>query len=89
MRRWMEALTERLNLPEDLLDGVSRLTLTGGRTLRIENYRCMLSFSEALLEVSCRKQTLRVRGEDLRIVSMDRQELLLDGTVLAVEVDPA
>ncbi len=88
MRGIVETVTEKLNMPEELLDGAARLTLTGGRSLRIENHRCLLSFSGETLEVSCRKQTLRVRGENLRIISMDREELLVDGTILAVEVDP-
>ena len=42
-----------------------------------------------MLEVGCGRQMLRVRGEDLRIRCMDREELLVDGTILAVEVENA
>ena len=85
----METVSERLGIPAGVVDGTARLTLTGGRQLRIENHRCLLSFSPETLEVGCGRQTLRVRGEGLRICSMDREELLLDGTILAVEVENA
>jgi len=85
----METMTEKLGLPAELLDGTPRLTLIGSRQVRIENHRCLLSFSAEALEADCGKQRLRVRGEGLRIVSLDRSELLIDGTILTVEVDPA
>lgn len=87
--RWTETLVRRLDLPEELLPGAARLTLTGGRTLRIENHRCLLSFSDELLEAGCGRQRLRICGRDLRIRAMDRQEILLEGTILSVEVEGA
>ena len=89
MGRFAERLTERFGLPAELLDGAARLTLTAGRTVRIENHQCLLAFSSETLEVGCGKQRLRLRGEGLRIVSMDREELLVDGRIFAVEVDNA
>ena len=89
MRGLLDTVTARLGLPEELQRGAARLTLTGGRQVWIENYRCLLSFSSEALEVGCGKQRLRVRGEDLEIRCMDRQELMLSGTILTVEVDGA
>ncbi len=85
----METLTEKLDLPAELSPCAARLTLSGGRTLRIENHRCLLSFSAEMLEAGCGKQCLRVWGRDLRIRTMDRQEILLEGTILSVEVERA
>ena len=89
MRDVTERLTRAFALPAALPDGAARLTLTAGREVRIENYRCLLSFSPETLELGCGRQTLRVRGEGLRICSMDRQALLADGTILSVEVENA
>ena len=89
MRGWIETAAERLGLPAELLDGAVRLTRTAGRQARIENPSCLCCFSPDMLEVNGRKQRLRVRGEGLRIVSMDSQEILVDGTILTVEVDHA
>lgn len=89
MREVFERVTEALALPAELPEGAARLTLTAGRELRIENYRCLLSFSPEMLELGCGRQTLRVRGEGLRICCLDRQALLADGTILSVEVENA
>jgi sporulation protein YqfC len=87
VREIVERTAEKLRLPAELLDGVPRLTLTGARQLRIENHRCLLSFSAETLEVGCGKLRLLVLGEDLRIVCLDREELLVEGKILSVEVE--
>lgn len=89
MRRFAETVTQRLGLPAELLDGTARLTLTGGRQVRIENHQSLLEFTSEVLEVGCGKQRLRVLGEDLRIVSMDSAALLAEGRILTVEVENA
>ena len=85
----MDRMAEKLAHPALLPEGAARLTLTAGRQVRIENYRCLLSFSEETLEIGCGKQTLRVHGQGLRICSMDRLEILLDGAIFSVEVENA
>ncbi len=89
MREIFEAVTEKFGLPPELSDGTARLTLTGSRQVRIENHRCLLSFSTDALEVGCGKQRLRILGDGLRIRSMNREELLVEGKILSVEVDNA
>lgn len=89
MRKLMEAVTRRLDLPETLLDGTARVTLTGGTHARIENHRCLLAFSPETLEVACGKQRVRLVGTGLRILCMDRQEIQLSGRILTVEVENA
>ena len=85
----MEQAIGRLSLPEELLPGTARLTLTGGDQVRIENHRCLLSFAPDAVEVGCGKLRLRIRGRDLELRGMERQELFITGAILSVEVDGA
>lgn len=87
VRGLMETAAKRFRLPEELLDGTARLTLSGGSSVRIENHKCLLSYSPEMLEVACGRQRIRVRGEGLQIRCMDRAELLLEGRIMAVEVE--
>ena len=84
-----EWLAETFALPVGMPNGAARLTLTAGKTARIENYRMLLSFSPETVELGCGKQTLRLFGEGMRICCMDRQEILIDGTIRSVEVENA
>ena len=84
---WMKAAASRFSLPEELLPGVPRLTLTGRDSLRIENQKCLLSYTPEEVEVGCGRLRLRVRGRELLLGGMDREELLITGTVDSVEVE--
>ena len=89
MRGIMDKLAGHLALPEELLPGTARLTLTGGNQVRIENHRCLLSFTPDEIEVGCGRLRLRIRGADLELRGMERKELLIAGTIISVEVDGA
>ena len=89
MSGMLEKLTGRLALPEELLPGTARLTLTGGSQVRIENHRCLLSFAPDAVEVGCGKLRLRIRGRGLELRGMERGELFITGAILSVEVDGA
>ncbi len=77
----------RLDLPEDLLDGVPRLTLIGSGEVRIEQYGGLQSFSEDHVAVRSGKLLLRLRGSGLLICCMDRGELSVRGEIDSVEVE--
>ena len=85
----MEQLAAKMALPEELLPGTARLTLTGGSQVRIENHRCLLSFAPDAVEVGCGKLRLRIRGSGLELRGMEREALYITGTILSVEVEGA
>ena len=87
MARLTETLTGRLNLPKEVLEDVPRLTLTGSGQVLVENHKGLLSYSEELIEIGCGRLHLRVRGSDLLLRAMDREELLIHGKIIAVEVE--
>ena len=89
MGGFLEKLSARSALPEQLFQGTARLTLTGGEQVLIENRKCLLSFAPDAVEVGCGKLRLRIRGSGLQICGMDAEELLIRGRILSVEVEGA
>ena len=85
----LETLASRMALPEELLPGTARLTLTGGDQVRIENQKCLLSFSPEMIEVGCGALRMRALGRGMELRGMDRDELLIRGSILSVEVEGA
>ena len=65
MGGFLEKLSARSSLPEQLFQGTARLTLTGGEQVLIENRKCLLSFAPDAIEVGCGKLRLRIRGSGL------------------------
>lgn len=87
MKGLSERLTNFLELPGELTEGVTRLTLTGAERVLIENYKGLLDYTGDSVEVSGGRLRLRVRGKDLLLRSMNGEELLVTGHIFGVEVE--
>ncbi|MCI5898100.1 MAG: YabP/YqfC family sporulation protein [Firmicutes bacterium] len=86
----MAKIGERLfssPLAEDLVGGQSRIELTGGRRLLIEDHRGILEYTDSLLRVALRRGQVRVTGDDLRLTALTLRELAVSGTIRAIELE--
>ena len=80
----LPSLADRLELPEEALDGAAKLTVTAGRRALIENHRGILEYSRERIAVAFGRERLSLIGEGLRIVAMNRKELLICGELKEV-----
>ncbi len=80
----LPSLADRLELPEEALDGAAKLTVTAGRRALIENHRGILEYSRERIAVAFGRERLSLIGEGLRIVAMNRKELLISGELKEV-----
>jgi len=83
--RWRLTLASLLDLPPDLVSDLPRLTLIGQVQLTVENHAGIRFFSSEVVGIRTATGVVRVRGEDLRICSLQRQEVRVTGTVHAVD----
>ncbi|MGI5979170.1 MAG: YabP/YqfC family sporulation protein [Oscillospiraceae bacterium] len=78
--------TGRFGLPPEVLPGAARVTLHGAGEVLIENHGGLKSYSSGEIEVLGRNYTLRIRGEDLSLDAMTKNEIYISGIVSAVEL---
>lgn len=80
-----EELADRLDLPEDVLLGAAKLSVTAGRRVLVENHRGILEYGTEQIVVNIGRGKIRLQGSDLRLVAMSKQELLISGRINSVE----
>lgn len=78
-RAALPALADRLELPEEALGSAGKLTVTAGRRVLIENHRGILEYGRERIAVSLGAERVSLYGRDLRILAMNRRELLICG----------
>ncbi|MCL6605730.1 MAG: sporulation protein YqfC [Paenibacillus sp.] len=78
LRGWTNGV---LDLPQDLLYDMPRITLIGNKELYIENHRGVLHFSSERLELALSKGTMEITGKGLEIRSILGQELAVEGII--------
>ncbi len=78
-------LADKLELPEDVLLGSAKLTVTGGRSAVIENHRGVLEYTAERIVVAVPRGKLALAGTGLRLKPMKKNELLVGGRIRNIE----
>ncbi|GIP35832.1 sporulation protein YqfC [Paenibacillus sp. J2TS4] len=70
-----------LEVPQDVILDLPRLTMIGNMQLYIENHRGVLHFSSQLLKLAFGKGELEVHGKDLVMRGIQTEEVFIEGTI--------
>ena len=81
----LAAAAELFDLPADIVAGLPRLELIGGRQLYLERHTGLLSYSETRIDANTAVGVLRVKGERLTLMAMTAEEMRIGGRIDAVE----
>jgi len=89
MRGWRKSIrsmaVQVLDMPEDLVLDVPRITLMGRIQLTIENHRGVELFRSDLLRLQLAEGMLEVEGDGLMIHRILKDEVRVEGTIRRVE----
>ena len=77
------------DIPLDLSSGLPEIRISGMRTLTVEPHRGLRSFSGDCVLVETALGLLCIRGRDLVLKSVSREELRLNGELVSVEMAAA
>ncbi|GMB07584.1 sporulation protein YqfC [Thermolongibacillus altinsuensis] len=85
MRRWKSKmrnwLTNKMELPADVLMDLPRITMIGQIHIYIENHRGLLVFTDHELRLLLKQGQLLVKGEAFVIKTILPEEILLEGKI--------
>lgn len=84
-RRIRRAITDALDLPQDVTMEMPRITLIGDVQLYIENHRGVIQFHDRELRLLLTKGQLLVQGENLVIQTIWPEEVLVAGKINSVQ----
>lgn len=82
-----ELLSERLDLPSDISVGSAKLSVYGKSKVLIENHKGILHYGENQIELNARGMTIRILGDELSISAMDKNDMLITGRILSLELN--
>jgi sporulation protein YqfC len=83
LRKWTAAI---LDLPQDVVQDIPRITIIGNIKLSVENHRGVLHFSPDLLRLATERGELEVAGADLVIRSIGSEVVYVEGNISEVKL---
>lgn len=78
-------MSRMFDLPADALAGEPRVEVVGNSELRMGPHRGILAYGESEIHISGGSLVVLVRGSGLELRAMTPEELLITGTITAVE----
>ncbi|TVY09653.1 sporulation protein YqfC [Paenibacillus cremeus] len=87
-RRFNQFTAKLLDLPQDVVMDLPRITMIGNMQLYIENHRGVLHFSNELLRLALGKGKLEVHGQQLVIRAILSEEVFIEGVIHDIKYVP-
>jgi sporulation protein YqfC len=78
IRNWM---AKKLDLPQDVMMDLPRITMIGQIHIYIENHRGMLAFTDKELRLLLKQGQLLIKGNGFVIKTILPEEILLEGKI--------
>ncbi|MCD1261574.1 sporulation protein YqfC [Paenibacillus athensensis] len=87
-RKWNQFTAKLLDLPQDIVHDLPRITMIGNVQLYVENHRGVLHVSSEFLKLNLTTGQLDVKGKELVIRAILPEEVLIEGTIDDVKYIP-
>ncbi|KIY22689.1 MULTISPECIES: sporulation protein YqfC [Mesobacillus] len=78
VRKW---LTQKMDLPQDVMMDLPRITMIGQVHIYIENHRGLLAFSDGEVRLMIRGGQLSIKGQAFVIKTILPEEIVLEGKI--------
>lgn len=80
-----EKMVSAMDLPKDVIQNASVITILGRNELCIENYRGIIEYTDILIRVQTRTGQIRIQGKRLRIQYYTNDEMKVTGALSSLE----
>ncbi|MBB6445983.1 sporulation protein YqfC [Bacillus benzoevorans] len=78
LRSW---ITKNMELPQDVMMDLPRITMIGNIHIYIENHRGLITFSDKELRLLLKQGQLLIKGKAFVIKTILPEEILLEGKI--------
>lgn len=85
MKNPKEAIGDAWGIPKDISLDLPHITLSANREMYIENYKSLILYESEKIIVGSRKYELEIRGKNLQIKQIRRDDILIFGEILHIE----
>ena len=85
--RHLQRLAGILEIPQDIVLDLPRITMLGNQQLLVENHKGIIEYTTSLVRIKLNQGELMILGRDLELSSLQVEQILVEGTVGEVKYD--
>lgn len=79
MKNIKEYLSDKLDLPKDVILGLPQISMSGNRELLIDNYKSILEYSDTFMRIKAGGITVNISGRAISIENIGVNDIFLSG----------
>ncbi len=80
-------LANLLELPDDIVLDLPRITLLGNKQLLVENHKGIIEYAAHIIRIKLTQGILIIHGEKLALGSLQMEQILVEGTIKMLQYD--
>lgn len=83
----LQKLAGILDIPEDIVMDLPRITMLGNKQILIENHKGIIEYTKTLVRIKINKGHLLINGQGLVLGNLQMEQILVEGTVEEVKYE--
>ncbi len=83
----LHSLAKRLDIPQDIILDLPRITMLGNKQVLIENHKGIIEYTASLVRIKLSEGELIIHGTQLLLGNLQAEQILVEGTVREVIYD--
>ncbi len=85
-RHW-QRIAGILEIPQDIVLDLPRMTMLGNKQLLIENHKGIIEYTPSLVRIKLNQGELIIIGENLMLANLQMEQILVEGIVGEIKYD--
>ena len=77
-------IAEKLNIPQDISDGLPIVTVTGKNEIYVENYKGIIEYGKCCIKIQTKVCRVTFSGKNLEIVYFTNVDMKITGEIESI-----
>ena len=77
-------IAEKLNIPQDISDGLPIVTITGKNEIYVENYKGIIEYGKCCIKIQTKVCRVTFSGKNLEIVYYTNVDMKITGEIESI-----
>ncbi len=86
-KRNLSTLAGLLEIPDDIILDLPRITMLGNKQLLIENHKGIIEYTPSLVRIKLTQGELIVLGSEITLGSLQTEQVLIEGILQVIKYD--
>ena len=83
----LQALAGILEIPQDIILDLPRITMLGNQQLLLENHKGIIEYTSQVVRIKLNSGEIKIQGTKLTLSNLQPEQILIEGTISHLTYD--